>query len=109
MVKKHQFLMKPFTYWEDLGKPGIRVNSGQIKPGKWQKNIKTWDSGSWKTWEMGKMTWENLVKPGISTLWGRGHPDLGPRCVGYIFFVHFAAFGGFFKKKISPKIPPNHF
>ena len=88
--------MKPFTYWEDLGKPGIRVNSGQIKPGKWQKNIKTWDSGSWKTWEMGKMTWENLVKPGISTLWGRGHPDLGPRCVGYIFFVHFAAFGGFF-------------
>ena len=66
--------MKSFTYWEDLEKPGIRVNSGKIKPGKWQKNIKTWDSGSWKTWEMGKMTWENLGKPGISTLWGRGHP-----------------------------------
>ena len=54
-----------------LGKPGIRVNSGQIKPGKWQKNIKTWDSGSWKTWEMGKMTWENLgLAPsgGVDTL-----------------------------------------
>ena len=63
--------MKPFTYWEDLGKPGIRVNSGQIKPGKWQKNIKTWDSGSLKTWEMGKMTWENLgLAPsgGVDTL-----------------------------------------
>jgi hypothetical protein len=63
--------MKPFTYWEDLGKPGILVNSGQIGPGKWQKNIKTWDSGSWKTWEMGKMTWENLgLAPsgGVDTL-----------------------------------------
>ena len=69
--RKASIFDETITYWEDLGKPGIWVNSGQIGPGKWQKKPKTWDSGSNWTWEMAKKTWENLgLAPsgGVDTL-----------------------------------------
>ena len=59
--------MKPFTYWEDLGKPektweNLGFGSIQVKLdlGNGQKKCRTCDSGSNWTWEMAKMTWESL-------------------------------------------------
>ena len=61
--RKASIFDETITYWEDLGKHGIWVNSGKIGPGKWQKNLKPGirgqiGPGKWQK-RPGK-AWENL-------------------------------------------------